>query len=301
MLEQRAIDINGVMLLSQILNFDLSPDGPSFNPGIDTPYETALPTYAATAFYHKKLPQPPKELKPFLDEVEHFALNDYAIALNKGADLPAAERDAIAEKLHLYTGLPVDYVKKADLRISGGEFTKNLQDDTDTTTGRIDTRFSGPSMDSLSKEADYDPFISAIGSAYIAGFNDYARKDLKWSEDKRFNLFADVGRFWNFQHSPPGADSPLPQSANVMIDLPTAMKMNPKLKVQLNTGYFDLATPFFEGVYEMKHLPIPAKLQANIEYKFYESGHMVYAKEDSLKQLHDNAAEFIKNTSGGAQ
>jgi carboxypeptidase C (cathepsin A) len=301
MLEQRAIDINGVMLLSQILNFDLSPDGPAFNPGIDTPYETALPTYAATAFYHKKLPQPPKELKPFLDEVEHFAMNDYAIALNKGADLPAAERDAIAEKLHLYTGLPVDYVKKADLRISGGEFTKNLQDDTDTTTGRIDTRFSGPSMDSLSKEADYDPFISAIGSAYIAGFNDYARKDLKWSEDKRFNLFADVGRFWNFQHSPPGADSPLPQSANVMIDLATAMKMNPKLKVQLNTGYFDLATPFFEGVYEMKHLPIPAKLQANIEYKFYESGHMVYAKEDSLKQLHDNAAEFIKSTSGVTQ
>ncbi len=300
MLESRAIDINGVMLLSQILNFDLSPDGPAGNPGVDTPYETALPTYAATAWYHKKLPDQPKDLKPFLDEVEKFALGEYALALNKGADLPPAERDAIAEKLHKYTGLPVTYIKKADLRITGGEFTKTLQDDDDTTTGRIDTRFSGPTLDSLSKEADYDPFVSAIGSAYIAGFNDYARKDLKWGDDKRFALFADVGRFWNLQHVQPGSDSPS-MGTNVMVDLALAMKTNPKLKVQLNTGYYDLATPFFEGVYELKHLPIPARLQANIDYKFYESGHMVYAHEPSLKQLHDNAAEFIKNASGVTQ
>jgi carboxypeptidase C (cathepsin A) len=86
-----------------------------------------------------------------------------------------------------------------------------------------------------------------------------------------------------------------------MVDLANAMKTNPKLKVQLNVGYYDLATPFYEGVYEMKHLPIPAKLQANIDYKFYESGHMVYAQDASLKQLHDNAAEFIKSTSGVSQ
>ncbi len=297
MLEQRAIDVNGVMLLSQILAFDLSPDTPYFNPGVDQAYETSLPTYAATAWYHKKLPDQPKDLKSFLDEVEKFALGDYALALNKGADLPEAERNAVAEKLHKYTGLPVDYIKKADLRISGGEFTKTLQDDKDTTTGRIDTRFSGPNLDSLSKEADYDPFISAIGAAYIAGFNDYARKDLKWGDERRFQLFAPVGKYWSFQHVPPGADQAPWQSPNVMVDLATAMKTNPKLKVQLNVGYFDLATPFFEGVYEMKHLPIPARLQANIDYKFYESGHMVYAAEPSLKQLHDNAAEFIKNAS----
>ena len=297
MLEQRAIDVNGVMLLSQILNFDLSADTPYFNPGVDQAYETTLPTYAATAFYHKKLADQPKDLKSFLDEVEKFALTDYAVALNKGSDLSDAERNAIAEKLHTYTGLPVDYIKKADLRISGGEFTKNLQDSAGITTGRIDSRFSGPDLDSLSKESDYDPFVSAIGSAYIAGFNDYARKDLKWGEERRFQLFANVGRFWSFQHVPPGADQAPWQSPNVMVDLAMAMKMNPRLKVQLNTGYFDLATPFFEGVYEMKHLPIPAKLQSNIDYKFYESGHMVYAHEPSLKQLHDNAAEFIKNAS----
>ncbi|HMA48154.1 MAG TPA: peptidase S10, partial [Magnetospirillaceae bacterium] len=301
MLEQRAIDFNGVMLLSQILAFDLSPDSPYFNPAVDIAYETSLPTYAATAYYHKKLPEQPKDLKSFLDEVEKFATTDYALALAKGADLPAAERDAIAEKLHKYTGLSVDYIKKADIRVSGGEFTKNLQDDSGTTTGRIDTRFSGPDIDPLAKEADYDPFIPAIGSAYIAGFNDYARKDLKWGEDRRFKLFANVGAFWDFKHVPPGSDQAPWQSPNVMVDLANAMKTNPKLKVQLNVGYYDLATPFYEGVYEMKHLPIPAKLQANIDYKFYESGHMVYAQDASLKQLHDNAAEFIKSTSGVSQ
>jgi len=300
MLQDHAVDLNGVMLLSQILNFDLSPDTPNFNPGIDVAYETALPTYAATAWYHKKLPNQPAALKPFLAEVEHYALTDYAAALAKGADLPAAERDAVAEKLHGYTGLPVEYIKKADLRITGGEFSKTLQDDSDTATGRIDTRFSGPALDSLSKEPGYDPFISAIASAYVAGFNDYARKDLHWGDDKPLKLFADVDNFWNFQHVPPGAAKAPWQSPNVMVDLARAMKQNPNLKVQFNTGYYDLATPYFQGVYELKHLPIPAKLQANIEYKFYESGHMVYAVDASLKALHDNAAEFIKNTSGVA-
>jgi carboxypeptidase C (cathepsin A) len=99
---------------------------------------------------------------------------------------------------------------------------------------------------------------------------------------------------WNMLHQPPASPFPLPQSANVMVDLGVAMKYNPNLKVLLNAGYFDLATPFFEGMYEMRHLPIPQKLQSNIEFKFYESGHMVYAHQASLKELHDNVAAFIQ-------
>ncbi len=293
---ERAIDFNGVVLLSQILSFDNSADGPEFNPGVDLPYELALPTYAATAWYHKKLATPPKDLPTLLDEVEHFATNEYALALMQGAALPADQRDAIAAKLHDYTGLPVAYIKKADLRINGGEFEKTLQDDTDMTTGRLDTRFSGPSMDPLSKEADYDPQSAAISSAYVSAFNDYVRKDLKFGEDRIYKPEIDVGQFWDLQHQPPGAPSEIPQSANVMPDLANAMKYNPNLKILANGGYYDLATPFFEGVYEMRHLPIPAKLQGNIDFKFYESGHMVYAHEAALKQLHDNVAGFIRKT-----
>ena len=292
----RDIDFNGVILLSQIQNFDASPDGPEHNPGIDLPYQLVLPTYAATAWYHHKLADSPKDLLPFINEVEHFAMTDYALALGQGAALDPAQRDAIAAKLHQYTGLAVDYIKKADLRINGGEFEKTLQDDTDTTTGRLDTRFSGPTMDPLSKEADYDPQSAAISSAYVSAFNDYVRRDLKYGEGKTYKPEIDVEKTWDFQHQPPDAQEPLPQTTNVMPDLAWAMKYNPNLKVQLNAGYFDLATPFYEGIYEMRHLPMAAKLQANIEYRFYESGHMVYAHEASLKALHDNVAAFIRKT-----
>jgi carboxypeptidase C (cathepsin A) len=293
---ERDIDFNGVILLSQILNFSLDSDFPDFNPGVDIAYQLNLPTYAATAWYHHKLPEPRPELVPLLSEVEHFAMNQYALALEAGSSLPTEQRDAIAEKLHQYTGLPVAYILKANLRINGGEFEKNLQDESNLTTGRLDTRFSGPTFDPLSKEAGYDPQSAAISSAYVSAFNDYVRKDLKFGENREYKPEVELFRWWSMTHKPPGAPFPSLGSANVMLDLATAMKYNPKLKVLLNAGYFDLATPFYEGVYEMQHLPIPPDLYKNIEFQFYESGHMVYAHEASLKAIHDNVAAFIRGS-----
>jgi carboxypeptidase C (cathepsin A) len=292
---QRAVDFNGVILLSQILNFDLSPDGPYTNPGIDLPYQLALPTYAASAWYHKKGGKAFKDLPSLLRSVQAYAMGPYAQALQAGGVLTQKQKQEVAKKLNQYTGLPVSYILKADLRIDGGEFEKNLQDDQGYTTGRLDTRFFGPTMDPLSKEADYDPQSAAISSAYVSAFNDYVRRDLKFSQNRAFRLFADTSK-WNFQHQPPGVNFQISQSANVMPDLATAMKYNPNLKVMLNAGYYDLATPFYEGVYEMRHLPIPRALQNNIRYQFYESGHMVYANSDSLKALHDHVADFIRDT-----
>jgi carboxypeptidase C (cathepsin A) len=295
----RSIDFNGVILLSQILNFDLSPDRPTNDPGIDLPYQIVLPTYAATAWYHHKLPGEHASLEALLAEVEQFAMGDYARALAAGSDLGAAERAAIADKLHQYTGLSVEYILKADLRIDGGEFRQNLQGTDGMTTGRLDTRFSGPDIDPLSQRADYDPQSAALGSAYVSAFNEYVRKDLHYGEGKQFKPSIPIFKTWDFQHRLPGqSQEPATsrQGSNVMPDLANAMKINPNLKVQLNAGYFDLATPFYQGVYEMHHLPIPASLQANIEYQFYDSGHMVYAKDASLKRLHENVAEFIRRT-----
>jgi carboxypeptidase C (cathepsin A) len=291
---ERDVDFNGVILLSQILNFTLDSDIPEFNPGVDLPYQLSLPTYAASAWYHHKLPEPRPELAPLLAEVEHFAMNEYALALQAGSSLPTEQRHAIAAKLHQYTGLPVAYIEKADLRINGGEFEKNLQDDSNLTTGRLDTRFSGPSFDPLSKEAEYDPQSAAISSAYVSAFNDYVRKDLKFGENREYRPEIDVFKWWGFMHQAPG--EPFPMPTNVMLDLAVAMKYNPTLKVLLNAGYFDLATPFYQGVYEMQHLPIPPDLQKNIEFQFYESGHMVYAHEASLKAIHDNVAAFIQKS-----
>jgi len=292
----RDIDFNGVILLSQILDFDLSIDGPQTNPGMDLPYEIALPTYAATAWYHHKLSSRPDNLENFLTEVEGFAMGDYAQALGEGAKISADERNAVAAKLHDYTGLPVAYIKKSNLRISGGAFAQELQIDSDKTTGRLDSRFSGPSMDPLSEEADYDPQSAAISSAYVSAFNDYARRMLHYTTDAVYQPEIDVFKWWEFKHQPPGAPFAVPIATNVMPDLATAMKYNPNLRICLNGGYFDLATPFYEGIYEMHHLDIPESLQSNIEYHYYESGHMVYANEASLHQIHDNVAAFIRKT-----
>lgn len=290
----RLVDFNGVMLLSQILAYDDSPDAPQVNPGIDLPYELALPTYAATAWYHHRLPGPQRELQPLLQEVEHFAMNEYQQALDQGTELPQDQRQAIAQRLHDYTGLPVDYILKANLRINGGEFEKNLQGD-DVTTGRLDTRFSGPSYDPLSEEAQYDPQSAAISSAYVSSFNDYVRRQLHYSAGVQYKPEIDVSS-WNYLHQPPGQGMPVPQSPNVMPDLEIAMKTDPRLHILLNAGYFDLATPFYEGVYELQHLRIPDSLRANISYRFYQTGHMVYVSEAGLSQLHDNAAKFIHDT-----
>ena len=291
-----SVDLNGVILLSQILNFDTSIDGPEFNPGVDLPYELALPTFAATAFYHHKLPQQPAALEPFLREVEQYALGEYAQALMAGSRLPEARKQAVAEKLHQYTGLPVAYLLKANLRVSGGMFEHELQAGDDTTTGRLDTRFSGPTIDPLGKASEYDPQSSAISSAYVSAFNDYVRRELKFGQGRQYRLFADIDH-WDFSHKAPGVQGEaLQSSTNVMPDLAMAMKTNPGLKVYLNGGYYDLATPYFAADYEMHHLPIPASLEANISYAWYPSGHMVYAHAPSLKLLHDNVARFIEQT-----
>ena len=286
------IDLNGVILLSQIFNFTTDIDGPSGNPGVDLPYVLALPTYAATAWYHKKLPQQAPALEPFLKDVEEFATGPYTHALALGTDISAEEKQATAEKLHEYTGLQVSYLLRANLRVSGGEFEKTLQEDQDLTTGRLDTRFSGPNLNPLSENAEYDPQSSAISSAYVALFNDYVRRDLKYGVGQTYLPEAQFGGAqWDFKHNGNTV------SVNVAPDLAEALKTNPRLHVMVNGGYYDLATPFFAAQYEEKHLPIPQSLAKNIEYDWYESGHMVYVRDESLKQLHDRVAAFIKSTS----
>ena len=298
-LEQDNVDLNGVILLSQILNFDLSVDGPQANPGIDEAYVAALPTYAATAWYHHKLPgTAPTDLPSFLKEVENYASTDYAAALQQGALLDHDHLEAVATRLNQYTGLPVAYLEKANLRVDGGMFEHTLLSDGTSNTGRFDTRFAGPSMDPLAKEAEYDPQSAAISSAYVSAFNDYVRRQLGYGGTRAYKAEIQIDS-WDMKHQQPNTTQQATNSLNVMPDLAAAMVYNPNLKVQLNQGYYDLATPYFGGEYEMRHLPMPNALQANIEFRHYESGHMVYAHQDSLKQLHDNVADFIRRTQTG--
>jgi carboxypeptidase C (cathepsin A) len=294
------VDLNGIILLSAILSFDNSIDSPQYNPGVDQAYALGLPTYAATAYFHHKLPTQPAALEPFLAEVEQFALNEYMPALLQGSELPQPKKQEIAEKLHQYTGLPVAYLMKANLRVQGGEFTKELQTDDDTTTGRLDTRYKGPDVDPMSQNADYDPQSQAISAAYTTAINQYLRQDLKYGLQQTYKpgAYSDPSFQWDLRHQQPGGPPANQQEGgtNVMPDLAYTMKLNPKMKVFLAGGYFDLATPYFEGKYEMHHLPIPQKLQSNISYHYYPAGHMIYVNENVLKQFHDDVASFIRST-----
>jgi len=293
----QGVDLNGVVLLSQILSFDNSADGPEGNPGTDQPYFLALPSMAATAWYHHKVPNQPAQLEPFLHEVEQFSLGEYASALLQGADLPDDRKQAIAQRLQSYTGIPAAYWIKANLRVSGGDYSKELQTQEGLTTGRLDTRYQGPDIDPLSKEAEYDPFTNSVTAAYVTAINEYARESLKYGENQTYKPSArQPGFHWDLAHVPPGGQG-WESSVNVMPDLALAMKRNPKMKVMLMGGYFDLGTLYFGATYEMKHLPMPQSLQANISYHWFHTGHMVYVNEDSLKELHQYTAAFIRENS----
>ncbi len=295
------IDLNGIVLLSTILNFDTSVDQANLNPGINLPYALALPTYAAVAWYHKVLPQPPPALQPWLREVQTWAMGPYLQALDEGGTLPAQQKESIAAQMAKYTGLPADYIMKADLRVTGPQFEHQLLLPRDESTGRMDARFSGPTLDPLAEYVEYDPEIAAIGSAYTSALNGYLRGTLRFGGEHHYEFLSlSVNGQWNLLHAPPGQGTPAYIATNVLPDLAAAMTINPDLKVMVNAGYFDLATPYFAAEYQMRQLPMAAKLQKNIEYRYYDTGHMIYVVPEALAQLHDNIARFIRGSSDRA-
>ncbi|MGH8155921.1 MAG: S10 family peptidase, partial [Rhodanobacteraceae bacterium] len=297
------IDLNGVIMQSQILNFGLAIDGPSPSLGAVLPYVLALPTYAATAWYHHKLPKyDDGKLGPLLKQVIQFARTDYQQALFAGASLDAPKKEAVAQTLQAFTGVPASYWLKADLLVDADMFQHELLGSTDATVSQLDTRFVGPSMDPMGERAVYDPQSAAISSAYISAFNEYVRDTLKFGQGMHYRaVIHDVKDFhWDMKHRGPGRRFGNGAGLNVMGDLAAAMKYNPDLKVMLNGGFFDLSTPFDTAIYEDAHLPIPERLEKNITYAFYPSGHMIYVHVPSLHQMHDNVAKFIAATSGAA-
>jgi carboxypeptidase C (cathepsin A) len=300
-LQKSDVDLNGLILLSDILNWDLVPDDPQVNPGVDLPYVVSLPTYAATAWYHDRVANRPADLQTFLAQVEGFATGEYALALMKGNELPDDERQRVAEELAGFTGLSVPYLLKTNLRIEYGAFQKELLAGQDATVGTLDTRFVGATIDPLSKTATYDPQSAAISAAYVGAYNGYVRDRLRYGEGIEFKSGIDIYGDWDYKHQPPGADKPLIALPNVLPDLAVAMKQNPNMKVMVNGGYYDVSTPYFAGKFELRHLPVGPEVRRNIEYEYYESGHMVYAHHPSLIAIHDKVADFIRRTSGGRQ
>jgi carboxypeptidase C (cathepsin A) len=280
---------NGIVLVSTVLNLGTI----SFNPGEDMPYVFYLPSYAATAWYHKMLKDRPDNLDPFLAEARKFAATEYADALMKGSKLGDSEKAEMARKLSRFTGLSDDYLLKANLRVNLPQFMIELQRSKGLTTGRLDARFSGPIYDLLGEYAQYDPQDTGISGAFTAAFNTYVREELKFGQDKTYVIGSrDASREWNWKHET-GERYGFPGSPNVEGDLIEAMISNTHLQVQVENGLYDLATPFFATEYTMDHLGLPANIRSHIDMKYYNAGHMMYVRDEDLAKLKNNVASFI--------
>jgi carboxypeptidase C (cathepsin A) len=280
---------NGIVLISSVLNLGTI----SFNPGEDQPYIFYLPSYAATAWYHKALPNRPDDVHALIDETRRFAVTEYASALMKGSKLEASEKTDIAKKISRYTGLSEDYLIKANLRVNLPQFMEELQRNRGLTTGRLDARFSGFTYDLLGEYANSDPQSDAVTGAYTAAFNAYVRDDLKFGQDKKYRTGSDeAGNNWDWKHKI-GENYGFPGSPNVEGDLVQALLTNPHLQIEVENGLYDLATPFFATEHTMEHLGLPERLQKNIRLQYYDAGHMMYLRDEDLAKLKANVAAFI--------
>jgi carboxypeptidase C (cathepsin A) len=287
MLQQGGMDFNGVVILSSALNFGTEfVDGD----GLDNAYIGYLPTEAAVAWYHDKLPHKPANLPGFLRQVESFAMNEYADALLKGARLPSSERDDVVRKLHEYTGISETFYRHADLRVEPGEFEKELLRDEYRTTGRLDARYLGIDGKAIGDFPDYDPTSTGSGSAEVSAFNDYVRTSLKYQTDLIYDpLDIGVNQKWDLTHSIDGNQIPIP---DVVQDLHDALTQNPHLLLFSANGYYDMATPYFATEYTLNHMALDPSLRSHITYGFYESGHMVYLNVSALAQFKADLARW---------
>lgn len=290
---RRAMAFNGVVLVSVATDVEALFAG---IPGNDRPYPLFLPAFAVTALKHGMLPGGDRPRDALIAEVKAYAYGPYLAALMKGDALPEAERDAVAAKLHEYTGLSVEYLKAANLRVSESMFDHELLKRKRLTIGRLDSRFTGVTLDPLVKEAEYDPQSAAISSAYASAFNHWWREGLKFGSGKTYRpMNPEVFGKWKWEHRIGEQRQPF---VNTGVDLARAMVENPKLRVLVMNGVYDLATPFSATEYMIDHLGLPPGFRPHVESKYYEGGHMMYVNPGALEQMKRDLDAFVAATAG---
>ncbi|HYL27752.1 MAG TPA: peptidase S10 [Candidatus Nitrosotalea sp.] len=283
-LQRQGVGINGVVLLSSVLDFSLDWSI-NFNPtsigGNDWAFPLYLPTEAAASWYHHMLPGPQTTLSTLLPQVEDFAMHEYLRALAQGAKLSPSVYDDVVSKLHQYTGLSEQYIRQSNLRVPYSRYQTELLRESGVMTGRLDARYTSVNLDRISDSADFDPTDAAMDAAFVASGNYYVRQVLGYQTTLIYRPIQGLFREWEWKHN---GNVPV----NTAQDLASAMAFNPNLKIFSANGYYDFATPFWATVYTLNHLMLPPSLQKNISYGFYEAGHMVYVHPQALSQFHDD-------------
>lgn len=281
--ERLGMYVNGIMLISSVLDFQTL----SFQEGNDLPYIAYLPTYAATAWYHKKLAeeQQAKPLTGIVAEATAFAQGDYAAALMKGDSLGAAEREKIARRMSSLIGLEPKTIESYGMRIRQWEFAKELLRDEGLSVGRYDSRYTAPERRRAGDAPDFDPSYSALLGPMTAGLNAYIRGELQFKSDLPYEILTNV-QPWNWD-----SNSRYP---NLTETLRRAMVYNPYLRVFVGRGHYDMATPLAAAQYTFDHVGLPESERGRIETHDYEAGHMMYSHRPSLEKLSKDLHGFIE-------
>jgi carboxypeptidase C (cathepsin A) len=286
-LQQRGVQLAGVTIMSTVLNIPLL-----FDPSIDQAHVNIFPTFAATAWYHNRIANRPADLDAFAKQAQAFATGPYAAALAKGDRLTPEERNQIAQQAAALIGVSPDFLIRSNLRPGPDRFRKELLRDQRRTVGRLDSRFDGVDADAGGEGPEFDAANEAISGAFIAAINNYLFNDLgyKTKLSYRPNFYSGIGPAWDWKHKAPGNGRQF--AANTSVDLSQAMRQNPKMKLLSLNGYYDMATPFAGADYDLEHMELDPALKANITYKYYPSGHMIYIEPGSAARLRQDIDAF---------
>ncbi|HJZ98076.1 MAG TPA: hypothetical protein VKE70_16315 [Candidatus Solibacter sp.] len=278
---ERGMAFNGVVLIGTTLNLETI-----WSRSDDLVYELELPTYAADAWYHKKVAPEfqKKDLKSFLKDAEAFAAGEYATALMKGDALSAAERKAVIDKLVRFTGLDAHYLDETNLRWDVSHFTRQLLRDKHMTIGRYDGRLAGPSSMNTGETSEYDPSSSLITPPFTAVLTNYLRNELGYKTDLYYYPSGGI-QPWDYQVQNGFGDT--------TALLKNAMTKNPYMKVMVAAGYYDLATPYYAAEYTFNHIGLSPEMHSRINWAYYPSGHMLYIDSDSHAKLKKDFTEFL--------
>ncbi len=287
-LQNAGTTIDGVILLSSLLDYadDFGHPGDE-----NLPNAFAIPSEAAVAWYHKKVPNPPPDLQTFVDAARKFTSDEYVPAILRPAQLDAATQQRLAQRLHSFIGLDADYLLRANLRVSPGRFESELLREDGQIIGRYDGRVAGSPTDRNAGEPSFDPSYEAVAPSFITAFTSYAKTELAYRSDSMYKaLPGDVVANWNFRRGGDFYGRVLAPS--VISDLRHALHVNPNLRVFAGSGLFDLATPFYTTDYEMANLGLDPAVRARLTLAYYPSGHMIYLTSEALTALRADLGRF---------
>lgn len=281
--------VNGIIFVSQAL--DYAGSSPYVDDNLIS-YVTYLPTMAATALYHGKVTPAPASREQFLADARLFASKELLPALFRGNTLSVQEREHIRDRLAWFTGLSADYVERAELRVNGFRFTKELLRDKGLVVGRLDSRYTLDELDDLAADPATDAASTAIAPAYKTALMDFMHRDLKIDWDRQYAAPSsdELNKQWNWRPVPEGKSwEPMP--VNTARELSRTLRLNPGLKVLVASGYYDVVTPFFDAEYTLNRHGIRSD---QLVYKYYDGGHMMYVNEPSRLQLLKDTRVFIQ-------